>query len=490
MSDRKKALQGSAWTIVGYGGAQVIRLGSNLVLAHLLFPAAFGVMALVGVFMQGLQMFSEVGLGPSIIQNKRGDEPDFLNTAWTIQVVRGFILWGASCALAWPAAEYFGKTDPLAYNLLAILPVIGFSSVLGGFASTSLYTLNRHLKIAQLTMMELIPQVISVVVTILWAWWKRDVWALVGGWMVYSVVRLVMSHFIDRTTRNRFRWDPTAAKELVRFGLWIFLGTIVAFFANSLDRLLLGKLLSLQDLGIYSISLTFSRVGIEVATRLSNTVLFPILAKSQDNPVKLVSKSLQARSLILLAGGALVCGFAITAPVFFQLLYDDRYAAAGEISRWLAIYVWCSIMLSSMERVPLALGHANSLVFANLVSTAGYALAVPAYRWYGLPGFILGNAAGSVAAHIVLLAWVPVKRWVMLGQTASFTLAFGAYGLLAVFWVKSLEGHVTTAVSIATAAAATALPCAVAGWLGWKQLRLLRDKPAVATNPIPISSST
>lgn len=476
MSDtQKKALKGSAWTIVGYGGAQVIRLGSNLILAHLLFPAAFGLMALVGVFMQGLQMFSEVGLGPSIIQNKRGDDPDFLNTAWTIQVVRGFILWAAACLLAWPAAEFFGRSDPMADQLLTILPVIGFSSVLGGLASTSLYTLNRHLKIAQLTLMELIPQIVSVAVTIVWAWWTRDVWALVGGWMAYSVVRLVMSHWMDRTVRNRFRWDPISAKELLRFGLWIFLGTVVAFFANSLDRLLLGRLLTLQELGIYSISLTFSRVGIEVATRLSNTVLFPILARSQDNPARLVAKSLQARSLILLAGGALVCGFAILAPIFFETLYDQRYAAAGEISRWLAIYVWCCIMLSSMERVPLALGHGNSLVVANLVSTAGYALAIPGYFWYGLPGFILGNAAGSVAAHVVLLAWVPVKRLVMLGQTGIFTAAFGIYGGFAVWWMISLDGNSSPLASISAGLGATILPCVAAGWLGWRQLRRLRQ---------------
>ena len=86
---RSLALRGSAWTLVGYGGALTLRLASSLVLTRLLFPEAFGVAALVGIFMQGLQMFSDIGVGPNIIRSPRGDDPDFLNTAWTLQVGRG-----------------------------------------------------------------------------------------------------------------------------------------------------------------------------------------------------------------------------------------------------------------------------------------------------------------------------------------------------------------------------------------------------------------
>ena len=82
------ALKGSVWTLGGYGIAQLLRLVSNVVLAKLLFPEAFGLMVLVTIFMQGIAMFSDIGIIPSIIQNKRGDDPRFLNTAWTIQVIR------------------------------------------------------------------------------------------------------------------------------------------------------------------------------------------------------------------------------------------------------------------------------------------------------------------------------------------------------------------------------------------------------------------
>ena len=468
---RKRALQGSVWTLFGYGGAQVLRLGSNLVLAHLLFPSAFGVMALVTVFMQGLQMFSEVGIGPSIIQNSKGDDREFLDTAWTIQILRGFVLWMFSCLLAWPASVFFGTNDPSGRDLLYILPVIGFSSVLGGFNSTAVFSLNRHLRIASITWLELIPQAISVLGMIVWAMIWPSVWAMVSGWLIYSLVRLPLSHWLNGPLRNRIAWDRDCAAELLHFGKWIFFGTIVAFLSGSLDRILMGRLLTLDELGVYSIALTFARVGVEVSTRLSHTVLFPVLAKSQHDPTTLVGQSIQARSLILLAGGAIVNGFAIFSPVFFGLLYDSRYAGAGTIAQWLSILVWSSILLSSMERVPLALGHPRALFTSNLISIFGYALALPLYHLAGLPGFILGISSGLILAHVVLLAWIPIRRNDIFTQSLRFTLLYGFYAGVCIYVLRGQSPHFSSFEKIFYPLACSTIPCAIAGRIAFRRLR-------------------
>ena len=115
-----KASVGAFWSFTGYGGAQVIRLASSLLLTRLLFEEAFGIMALVTVFMQGLQLFSDIGLGPNIVQNERGDDPKFLNTAWTMQVARGFTLWLIACIGAKPFAEFYG--EPMLAWIIPISP--------------------------------------------------------------------------------------------------------------------------------------------------------------------------------------------------------------------------------------------------------------------------------------------------------------------------------------------------------------------------------
>ena len=468
---RKKALKGTVWTFFGYGGSQAIRLGSNLVLAHLLFPEAFGLMALVNIFIQGLHMFSDMGLGPSIIQNRRGDDPDFLNTAWTIQVIRGIALWFGFCLIAWPVAKFFGHDSQTTWLLFWIMPAIGFSTVISGFNSTSLSSLERTLQLDRITMLEMVPQLTSVITMLLWSWLHPSVWALVGGSIAYSLVQLPMSHWFNRPLRNKFHWDLAAVAELRRFGKWIFFGTIVAFLSSNLDRIILGKLLTLTELGVYGMALTFARFGTEISTRLSGTVLFPILSRSQDDPVTLVGRSLKARGLVLLAGGSLACAFAITAPLFFRYLYDHRYANAGVISQWMAILAWCSIVLSTMDRIPMALGHSRALFVSNILIVFGYGFAVLGYWIALLPGFILGLCLGQLIPHLVLMTWIPIRRGDMLLQTLLYSAIFIVYGGAGVLGMGYLAKSTTPFWEISTGLVVAAGPCIVSGVLVLKRLK-------------------
>ena len=92
-NSKKQTLSASIWTIAGFGFSQVIRLGSNLALTRILVPELFGMMAIVTAIRLGIYMCSEIGLKVSVIRHENGEEPGFLNTAWTMQVIRGGLLW-------------------------------------------------------------------------------------------------------------------------------------------------------------------------------------------------------------------------------------------------------------------------------------------------------------------------------------------------------------------------------------------------------------
>ena len=119
--------------MAGHGASVLIRLASSLILTRLLFPEVYGVMSLVWMVMYGLAMFSDVGLGPAIIRDKRGDDPVFLNTAWTVQAIRGAVLWGGSCLAASPMAAFYGQPE-----LAQLIPVAGLTALIAGFNSTAL----------------------------------------------------------------------------------------------------------------------------------------------------------------------------------------------------------------------------------------------------------------------------------------------------------------------------------------------------------------
>ncbi|MCI0659212.1 MAG: oligosaccharide flippase family protein, partial [Acidobacteria bacterium] len=251
----QRVLRASFWVFGSYAASQVLRFASNLVLSRLLFPELFGLMALVFVFITGLQLFSDIGIGPSIIRNKRGDDPVFLDTAWSMQAVRGVVLWIGCFVAAVPASRFYEEP-----RLLWLIPLVGFTTVLSGLNSTAIFTLNRHLAVRQLALYELSAQAVSIGVMLTWAWFDRSIFALVAGSFVSSVFQLVRSWQLNPGPRHRFTWDREAIKEVASFGKWVFLSTAMTFLAGQTDRLIFARLLSIEWLGVYGIAVNLADI--------------------------------------------------------------------------------------------------------------------------------------------------------------------------------------------------------------------------------------
>src|SRR5690606_35835134 len=132
----------------------------------------------------GLIMLSDVGITPGVVQSSRGDDVRFLNTAWTMHVVRGVVLFGLAVLLAWPVAWLYG--EPLLGPLLAVGSV---NVLISGFESTSMMTLLRQVDGRRKMIVEVTSQGVGLAITLLAAWMMRSVWALVIGGVVGSLVR-------------------------------------------------------------------------------------------------------------------------------------------------------------------------------------------------------------------------------------------------------------------------------------------------------------
>ena len=420
---RQRAIRGSVWTVAGYGLQQVLRLLSNLVLARLLFPEAFGLMALVGAVMQGLTMFSDIGIGPAIIQGKRGSDRDFLNTAWTIQILRGLLLWLGTCLLAWPAAAFYG--EPM---LVRLLSVAGLSALAAGFISTKLFTANRRLWLGRLSAIELLSQTIGILSMIALAIAMRSVWALVLGNLVVSVTKMAASHLLVPGPGNRLRWETEARGELLRFGRWILVSTVLAFWAMQADRLILGRLVTLEVLGVYSIALSLTMAVGRIFERLATSVLMPTLAQVARTSPERFRKTLIAGRRALLSCGALGCAAAVLlAPAFFELLYDPRYHAAGWMAQFLTASLWISLLQKTSRAGLLALGCTAPLAGANAANLLVTLLAAPlGFFLGGVPGFIFGWSIGNLAGLAVIQMSLRKLKSDVTGQDLAFTVALAA----------------------------------------------------------------
>ena len=268
---KNKAISGSFWALAGFGGGQIIRLCSNLILTRLLFPEVFGLMALVQVVISGIQMLSDVGISTSVVRDKRGDDPDYLNTAWTLQIIRGAIIWVLCWIVAYPLASFYEAPE-----LSLLIPVVGLSALIHGFYSPSALTLKRHIKLRRLISWELTGQFISVITTLILAWYFRSIWAIALGGLFGSFATLALSYRMLTSYKPRFSLDTDAVANIYNFGKWIFVSSFITFFINKGDVLVLGVFLTKQDLGVFAIAAIWSRVILELLLKVNQLVLLPI----------------------------------------------------------------------------------------------------------------------------------------------------------------------------------------------------------------------
>src|SRR5437667_3460749 len=138
-------LKGAVWTIGAYGLGQVLRLATNIFLARLLAPELFGIMLIVNSLRMGIELISDVGIGQNIVYHKNANDPDFYNTAWSLQAIRSVLLWLVALALAAPIARFY--QSPI---LVYIVPLTAFGIVLSGFSSVSRSLMQKRMQIAKL----------------------------------------------------------------------------------------------------------------------------------------------------------------------------------------------------------------------------------------------------------------------------------------------------------------------------------------------------
>lgn len=423
---QKHAVRGSIWTLGGYGASQVLRMANSLIVSRLVIPDIFGVMTIVNTFLQGLQMFSDVGIRPSIIQSKRGNDPVFLNTAWTISAIRGTLLWLVACAAAWPLSLFFSNVPQLA----VILPVSGLTALVSGFMSTSMATANRQFAFGRLTILDLVLQILSTGSVILYAkYYSPTPWAFVIGSLVNAVGGLIASHFILPGIKHRFMIDRDCARELMRFGRWIFLSTAITFLSVQSDRIVLGKLAPIAVVGLYNIASMWSRLPAEVFQKLAMGVFFPIMS-SAINSATFNPETIRKMRGSMLLPVAIGCGavVAIAKPTI-ELMYLPTYAEAGPLLAILAISTWIGTIQYTYGAVLLAAGKPKYITFGTAGKTILFlAAAFPLYFNWGARGIAAAVCVSEVAALIPVAIGAGTLKVASPGREVVLTFVGTAFG--------------------------------------------------------------
>lgn len=387
--------------MIGYLILQALRISSSLILTRLLMPDMFGVMAIATTVQVSVAMISDLGLRPAAIQSPRGDEEGFLNTAWTLQFLHGLLIWfscvgiaiGIACAAkagSLPLGSVYAQP-----NLPLIIMTTSFSSVILGLQSMKNVRAVRHLNLARVTTIEIASQVVSLTAAITLAYLTGSIWSFVISTLLSSLVVTVLGHFWLEGNSDRFGWDGSTVWELIRFGRWIMLSSLLSVTASASDRMFLGGLESPMVLGLYSLALNLIGILDGAGGKLFSTVAMPALSKIvREQPDRLRSAFLKIRlpfDLIFVASaGAIYAG----GEMLSDLLYDDRYRGAGPIIQILSFGL-VATRFNILSLSYLAFNEPRNQTILNLVRALSILLLLPTgHILFGFEG-----ALWAIALH-------------------------------------------------------------------------------------------
>ena len=311
-------------------------------------------------------------------------------------MIRGGLLWLATCALAWPFARLYG--EPM---LAQFLPVAGLSFLIGGFLPTRIETAHRHLNLRSVTQLEFATQLCGIVLMVGLAWWTGSVWSLVIGGVFAAAVKLALAHVMLPGRRNRFRWEPEARHELVHFGKWIFLSTVCGFLVAQGDRLILGKYLSLDLLGVYNLGYFLASFPLLLAGAVTGRVLIPLYRDCPPNASAANFQKLQLMRMALSGGVvALLLLMAYVGIPLVELLYDPRFHAAGPIVVLLACAQIPQAIVMTYDQAALAAGDSRRfflLMAPRAVVLTSFLLV--GVKIAGLLGALVGLGLATLAVY-------------------------------------------------------------------------------------------
>lgn len=367
-------------------GSRFVR---TMILAKLLLPADLGIVALVTAAILIFEAVNEVGVRQSVIQNKKGDEDEYLNVAWWFQSMRTTFLFAGAFLLAPLISRFYA-----APQMLHLLRVMLISMLFNGLMSPRAFVLEKQLRFSKAVVLVQGSGLLGTLVTVCLVLSLRNVWAIVIGFVVESLIRCVLS-FLLCPFRPRLRIDRDCLRDILKFARGMLGLPILTLIAFQTDVVVLGKVVSKELVGMYFMAFQLARMPRELYARIVGSLLLPVFSKKQDDKATLcraVLKMAKGTSAIVtpLMGFLIVCAGALLSTA-----YTPEYAEVSVPFCLLCMVILLRTQGLILVSTYLAIGQPQ--LHRGFVALRSAILVVLLY-----PGIVLGKLVG--AASVVLLA--------------------------------------------------------------------------------------
>jgi lipopolysaccharide exporter len=417
------------------GLSRVLGFGSTIVLARLLMPEDFGLLAMAAVSMAFLEAFTTLNLGTILIRNALSSRPDY-DTAWTLQIARGIVI-AVVVLVAGPAiAGFFNEP-----RLIQILPFVALASFVNGFHNIGMVDLEKEFQFRGIVIKESLTRISAVVVQVILAVLWQNYWALISGIVCQSFVAVALSYYVSP---YRPRLSLARCGEIFGFAKWLTASSITIFLRGQCDSLIIGRMLTPEILGLYVMGRNLIHMPANEICAPVARVMFPAYAKISGNPEALYRALLMMMAAVFAVVAPTCAGIGLISEPFILGVLGERWLPAAQIMSILAVGAIIGTTGGVLSQILIVVGRPDLGVYALVASLVVY---VPAL----IVGVGMADAAGAAAMRsateffaFAIFFWMVSRVMPLRIGDALAVLWRSAVALVvmvgAVVWVRSAGG--------------------------------------------------
>jgi PST family polysaccharide transporter len=407
MSLRQKTITGLAWSSVSQGVKVLSQFIITVILARLLLPNDFGLLAMATVFMNFAMIFSEMGISSALVQKQDTHDRHYHSAFW-LNLITGFCLTLIFIAVSPLIAMFYKRPE-----LQSILMVLAINFFISSFVIVQQTILTKEMEFKKLAVRDILAVVISGVIGIFFACSGFGVWSLVYQSIAFTTINSLFLWTVS-SWRPKFVFATQDIKDIFRFSANLTVFQIANYFSRNIDQLLIGKFLGAQMLGYYSLAYKIMLYPLQNISVIVGKVMFPALSKIQGNLVKVREIYAQMIESVALVTFPLMAVIFATAPEFVRVIWGEKWIPMIPLIRILSvcgmlqsIHTTCGGLLLSQGKSGLQLRLG---VWSAILNTIAISIGM---RW---------GIYGVAACYMIIqLIWISYAQQVC-NNTIDFKL--------------------------------------------------------------------
>lgn len=383
---------GLKWIAILQFFQQILILIINLILARILGPSAFGLVTLVTISTGLLLTVVDFGFSAAIIQREEINEYH-LSTAFFLNIIMGLLLCLLLICFSSMLARFFQKEE--------IEPMLNFFSmvlVIRAFISVQMALCDRNLDFRKVTLISMIALIAGTIVKLILAYTGFGAWSIIYGEFLNQFVLVI-------TLWKFSNWRPSLSLvkkqsfcELFKFGSYIMLSNLINSLSSKIDVMIVGKLVSSTNLGIYSMAFNISAIFPQQINAVVQRVMFPGFSRMQADNELLAHAYCKITKYLSIIGIPALVGMMMVAPQFVNLFLSTKWAQSIPILQILCIYATANVVGGVLwGQILQAKGYANMIFWMTIIRL----IALTTFIFIGSKWGLVG-----IAVSLVVYGWI------------------------------------------------------------------------------------